>query len=465
MPRGLIPEAFVQQSELVVWNDAMTAVYKHDTCAICHEAFSASAPDICRVLACSHVFHAQCVDLWFVKATFCPLCKNDFRTNLSQRSLGQSHTSSQRSLGSRSLSSLRSGQLLVGHSNSDPALLRVLQGTPVGTAAAVVASGASLTISFSDRSLSIMGSSRSERSLGILSASSSGALPAVQEVSDESRAADSSQRSHSSNPSSPFPASPVSATFAAGSRSAGCLEPTVHLASPFYIERSSRPMASTLSPNQQTVIVATMSDVANFQSLQTIEASAAEPLATSSRAGQVVCARSGRPVQRPLSMPRVGSFPGSSILSAPSRAERPPMHSDSRIEAVAKNSGGPAVAPPLSDVSLHCGSQARDSSMPPAPVQDKLSASFRSAGTASSVASCASAGTPPTAVAQPHGGVPVPASAAAQTGTICLCRGCPGGTVVPHTFTPMARLPAPPMPASASQELSAVLSHASLRCG
>lgn len=218
MPRGLIPEALVQQSELIVWSSDLAS--KHDSCAICHEMFNAATPDICRVLDCSHVFHAKCVDLWFIKATFCPLCKSDlkatYRHTSSQRSLGRSsHTSSQMSLGDRShASSLRSGQILVGHSNSDPALLRILQESPYATLHRISppqtpdrqhGSTASLGISFSDRSLPVMGSSRSERSLGILSSNSSGPLPAVQELSDEARLADvDSQQSHSSNPPSPL---------------------------------------------------------------------------------------------------------------------------------------------------------------------------------------------------------------------------------------------------------------------
>lgn len=129
------------------------------------------------------------------------------------------------SLGNRSnSSSLRSGQILVGHSNSDPALLRILQEhphtlgpqhpatsrSPPATPELVRHGGStpSLNLSYSDRSLPVMGSSRSERSIGLLSSSSSGALPAVQELSDEARFADDSQRSHSSNPPSPQTLSP-----------------------------------------------------------------------------------------------------------------------------------------------------------------------------------------------------------------------------------------------------------------
>uniref|UniRef100_A0A7S1F8W8 RING-type domain-containing protein n=1 Tax=Noctiluca scintillans TaxID=2966 RepID=A0A7S1F8W8_NOCSC len=224
MPRGLIPEAFVQQSELVVWSEDIASTCLHDRCAICQECFSAGVPDICRVLDCSHVFHAKCVDLWFIKATFCPLCKNDFKSTLrknlggSSSSLGRSsHSSSARSLGSRSYSSsLRSGQILVGHSNSDPSLLGILhpgmghlRGSPPHTPDRQHASVGSLPLSFSDRSLPLMGQWGSERSLGVLSASSSGVLPAVQEVSDEARSIDDTllsfeSASHASDVASPL---------------------------------------------------------------------------------------------------------------------------------------------------------------------------------------------------------------------------------------------------------------------
>jgi len=128
-----------------------------------------STPDIVRVLDCQHVFHAKCVDPWFLKATSCPLCKRDLTLvrNTSQSSQTSSST----------------GQILFVHSNSDPVLLRVQESLHnTGSIHGWQFSGMSLSrSSHSDRSLPVMGSSRSERSIGILSTSSSGALPAVQE--------------------------------------------------------------------------------------------------------------------------------------------------------------------------------------------------------------------------------------------------------------------------------------------
>ncbi|CAE8590962.1 unnamed protein product, partial [Polarella glacialis] len=188
---GVIAEGIVKKSELVLWTNPQS---QNDCCAICHEAFHTGV-DICRVLDCSHTFHAKCIDLWFVKASFCPLCKNDLkggRNSSSQMSLGRSsQTSSNRSLGS---ASLRSGQILVGHSNSDPALLRNLQerlgpfhrSSPPATpdrhygSAPTLGFGSAPTLGFDriDRSYEVIEISRSARSIGLLSTSSSGVLPA-----------------------------------------------------------------------------------------------------------------------------------------------------------------------------------------------------------------------------------------------------------------------------------------------
>ena len=107
--RGLSLEAVTHKSEIRVWSSELP-----ETCVICCETFSTT--DVCRVLECAHTYHVKCVDLWFIKHTFCPLCKHD---------LNLTHNRSQSSLSrSSSDSSLRFGTVLFGHSNSDPALLR-----------------------------------------------------------------------------------------------------------------------------------------------------------------------------------------------------------------------------------------------------------------------------------------------------------------------------------------------------
>ena len=45
-------------------------------CAVCLESFEIG--DRCRsLLLCKHTFHAQCVDLWLVKKSVCPICRSD----------------------------------------------------------------------------------------------------------------------------------------------------------------------------------------------------------------------------------------------------------------------------------------------------------------------------------------------------------------------------------------------------
>ncbi|KAG6395962.1 hypothetical protein SASPL_142096 [Salvia splendens] len=43
-------------------------------CAVCLEKFKAG--ERCRLLpSCNHSFHAECVDLWLLRAPVCPICR------------------------------------------------------------------------------------------------------------------------------------------------------------------------------------------------------------------------------------------------------------------------------------------------------------------------------------------------------------------------------------------------------
>jgi len=44
-------------------------------CSICIEDYKED--DGLRILPCSHMFHAECIDMWLAKQTTCPLCKLD----------------------------------------------------------------------------------------------------------------------------------------------------------------------------------------------------------------------------------------------------------------------------------------------------------------------------------------------------------------------------------------------------
>lgn len=43
-------------------------------CAICLDSLKLG--DKCRILPqCNHYFHAECIDLWLLKSSFCPICR------------------------------------------------------------------------------------------------------------------------------------------------------------------------------------------------------------------------------------------------------------------------------------------------------------------------------------------------------------------------------------------------------
>ncbi len=47
-----------------------------DFCPICQDA-TRKGHDVIRQLVCNHNFHLQCVDMWFLTRSVCPLCKFD----------------------------------------------------------------------------------------------------------------------------------------------------------------------------------------------------------------------------------------------------------------------------------------------------------------------------------------------------------------------------------------------------
>nr|XP_016498858.1 PREDICTED: RING-H2 finger protein ATL56-like [Nicotiana tabacum] len=49
-------------------------VYSPVDCAICLDSLKLG--DKCRILPqCNHYFHAECIDLWLLKSSFCPICR------------------------------------------------------------------------------------------------------------------------------------------------------------------------------------------------------------------------------------------------------------------------------------------------------------------------------------------------------------------------------------------------------
>jgi len=52
-------------------------------CPICQESYN-STDEIVRLRNCNHSFHRQCATLWYSRSVYCPICRNDIRTNLEQ---------------------------------------------------------------------------------------------------------------------------------------------------------------------------------------------------------------------------------------------------------------------------------------------------------------------------------------------------------------------------------------------
>lgn len=79
--RGIQLNGVLEKSDIV--NLMLNNVYSSsECCPICSESY-VSGDDMLRVLPCSHRFHVECVDRWFLnpvdysRAPSCPLCKTE----------------------------------------------------------------------------------------------------------------------------------------------------------------------------------------------------------------------------------------------------------------------------------------------------------------------------------------------------------------------------------------------------
>lgn len=52
-------------------------------CAICQDNITATESTR-RIRACHHAYHLVCIDQWFRRSVFCPTCRHDIRTPLTQ---------------------------------------------------------------------------------------------------------------------------------------------------------------------------------------------------------------------------------------------------------------------------------------------------------------------------------------------------------------------------------------------
>jgi hypothetical protein len=50
-----------------------------DNCAICQEEVMPDA-EIRTINQCNHAFHKGCIDQWFDRSVFCPICRIDIRS-------------------------------------------------------------------------------------------------------------------------------------------------------------------------------------------------------------------------------------------------------------------------------------------------------------------------------------------------------------------------------------------------
>jgi hypothetical protein len=52
-----------------------------NTCSVCQDSIIAT--DSCRRLnSCQHIFHRTCIDEWFERSVYCPVCRHDVRNTM-----------------------------------------------------------------------------------------------------------------------------------------------------------------------------------------------------------------------------------------------------------------------------------------------------------------------------------------------------------------------------------------------
>lgn len=52
-------------------------------CPICQEQYIPT-DEVVRLRNCNHSFHRLCANTWYSRSVYCPICRNDIRTNLEQ---------------------------------------------------------------------------------------------------------------------------------------------------------------------------------------------------------------------------------------------------------------------------------------------------------------------------------------------------------------------------------------------
>jgi protoheme ferro-lyase len=54
------------------------------TCTVCQEQIDHDVP-VRRINLCQHQFHKSCIDRWFERSVFCPMCRQDIRDSRAQQ--------------------------------------------------------------------------------------------------------------------------------------------------------------------------------------------------------------------------------------------------------------------------------------------------------------------------------------------------------------------------------------------
>jgi hypothetical protein len=57
------------------------------TCTVCQEPIDPNTP-VRRINLCQHQFHKACIDRWFERSVFCPMCRQDIRELRAQGGTG-----------------------------------------------------------------------------------------------------------------------------------------------------------------------------------------------------------------------------------------------------------------------------------------------------------------------------------------------------------------------------------------
>ncbi len=83
VPRKLDPEAPVNSEPMDDMHSIPGSMVWTTDCAVCLSEFSRE--ELVRELVCSHIFHSDCIQGWFMKArsAACPLCRNELHSGVS----------------------------------------------------------------------------------------------------------------------------------------------------------------------------------------------------------------------------------------------------------------------------------------------------------------------------------------------------------------------------------------------